>query len=570
VRFERETSLPFLRSAAQALQAENARLRAKYAALLAEREKAATALREKAGLETRLQEAEAELAKVKQENQVLKEQLDLRVQALYGRKSERRPVGEPDPGFQTPEADGTGVAPVGDGANEPASGAGGSEQKTQEHARKKTRKAQSGHGPTPQPLLPREVVTNQLAGDALNCEHCGHTLEPLGNEAEEAELIAIEQRRIVLEQHLRAKYRCPCCHIGVVTAPGPAKLIAGGRYALNFAVEVAWMKYFAHLPLERQRQMMRHEGLLVTTATLFDQIDALATCLAPTYQAIWKFLQAEPVLRADETPWAVLSNGYTENDRFYAWCAVGAQYVGYQLLDTRSKDGAAAILGSFAGTLMVDGLTSYPAAAKAGPGAEPRFKVANCMAHARRKFVECEAHAPAESQFALKLFQDLYQIEREGKKPGADLGRLRDQKSRPLVDQLFTWAKEQQRRADILPSSNLAKALAYLLNHEQGLRVFLDEPAVEIDNNASERAMRSPVLGRKNHHGSRSHRGTEVAAILYTLVESAKRVGVPPKAYLEAAAEHALRKAGAILLPDEFKAQLDAAAQGVKEYANSS
>jgi len=244
--------------------------------------------------------------------------------------------------------------------------------------------------------------------------------------------------------------------------------------------------------------------------------------------------------------------------------------VGYQLLDNRSKDGAATILGSFAGTLMVDGLTSYPAAAKAGPGEEPRFKVANCMAHARRKWVECETQAPTESQLALKLFQDLYLIEREGKEPGADLGRLRDEKSRPLVDQLFNWAKEQQKRTDILPSSNLAKALAYLVNHEQGLRVFLDEPAVEIDNNSSERAMRVPVLGRKNHLGSRSSRGTEVAAILYTLVESAKRVGVPPKLYLEAAAEHALRKAGAILLPDEFKAQLDAAAEAVKASANPS
>ena len=65
------------------------------------------------------------------------------------------------------------------------------------------------------------------------------------------------------------------------------------------------------------------------------------------------------------------------------------------------------------------------------------------------------------------------------------------------------------------------------------------------------------MLGRKNHYGSRSRRGTETAAILYTLVESAKRVGVPPRAYLEAAAEHALRKAGATLLPDEFKRELD-------------
>jgi hypothetical protein len=65
------------------------------------------------------------------------------------------------------------------------------------------------------------------------------------------------------------------------------------------------------------------------------------------------------------------------------------------------------------------------------------------------------------------------------------------------------------------------------------------------------------VLGRKNSYGSRSRRGTETTAILYTLVESAIRVGVNPKAYLEAAAEHALSKTGAVLLPDEFKRQLE-------------
>ena len=104
-------------------------------------------------------------------------------------------------------------------------------------------------------------------------------------------------------------------------------------------------------------------AMKVTTATLFDQVDALATALTPTFLAIWQVLQAEAVLCADETPWAVLSNGHTANERFYAWCAVGSQYVGYQLLDCRSAEGAATVLGGFAGTLMVDGLTSYPAAA---------------------------------------------------------------------------------------------------------------------------------------------------------------------------------------------------------------
>ncbi len=114
----------------------------------------------------------------------------------------------------------------------------------------------------------------------------------------------------------------------------------------------------------------------------------------------------------------------------------------------------------------------------------------------------------------------------------------------------------------MLPSSLFAKALAYLLNHEAGLRVYLDDPAVPIDNNESEQAIRPTVLGRANYQGSRSRRGTEVQAILTTLVESAKRCGVPPEAYLLAAAEMALRQADAVLLPDELKRQLEAVRAG--------
>jgi len=385
--------------------------------------------------------------------------------------------------------------------------------------------------------------------------------EPHGTEAEEAELIGIEKRRIVLERHVRTMYSCKCGGC-LKTAPGPLKLIPGGRYALSFAIHVAFLKYFAHVPLQRQIHMMKHEGLRVTNAAMCDQLDALATALKATYDAIWKIIQSEAVLRADETPWAVMSNGHTENERFYAWVAVGMRYVAFRLLDTRSKDGAALVLGEFAGTLMVDGLTSYPAAAKGEPGQPPRFKVANCMAHARRYFVQCEDYCPVESAFAVALFRRLYEVEREGKEPGADLGALRNDKSRVLVDELFSWAKVQQELPNLLPSSGLAKALGYLVNHEAGLRVFLDDPEVPIDNNESERAVRGPVLGRVNYHGSRSRQGTEVAAIIYTLVESAKRCGVSPEAYLQAAAEMSLTRAGAILLPDEFKRQLDAVRDG--------
>lgn len=551
VKIAREKDISLVRTAAKSLQLENDRLlgEARAAALaMAElsarlgeaealgRQQAEAARQQEEALqqqaevarqhEAKLKELQDEVTRLELELRTVQEQLDMRIKELYGRSTERRPLDDP-----------------------PAEDAPAKE--------KPARKARTVHGRTAQPRLPTDEVTSKLVGKELVCKGCGGQLQPIDKLVETAKLIALEKRRIVLETHLRTVYKCECCAC-LKTAPGPLKLVAGGRYALSFSVSVAYQKYFAHLPLERQRQMMAHEGLQVTTATLFDQLDALATTLKNTYDAIWKLIQQEKVLRADETPWAVMSNGYNDNERFYAWVVVGGTYVAFRLLDTRSKDGAAEVLGSFGGTLMVDGLTSYPAAAKGKPGEPLKFICANCNAHSRRKFVECEKYWPKESAYAVGIYRKLYDIEREGKKPGADLGALRQEFSKPLMDELFTWAKQQQKRTDIPAGSGLAGALGYLVNHEVGLRVFLDDPAVPIDNNESERAVRPLVLGRVNFGGSRSRRGTEVAAILYTLVESAKRCGVSPEDYLYAAAEHALSAAGAVLLPDEFKRQLEA------------
>lgn len=536
--YSQERDVPFLQGAAQSLHDENARLRkeqarqqAAFEARIAELEAAKDAAeRTAAQRQEEIDRQQAELSRLEQELAALKELLEQRTRALFGKSTERRPAAE---------AAAQAVA-----------------------REKKPRKARKGHGPTKQPRLPVVEVVHGLVGEKLNCDACGGQMKPVDTLAEATELIALEKRKLVLERHLRTVYACTCGEC-LKTAPGPLKLIPGGRYDLGFTVHVAYQKYFAHLPTERQAKMFGHDGLAVTAATLCDQLDALATALAPTYEALWKALQAETVLRADETPWAVLSNGFNPNEQFYAWVAVGTKYVAFRLLDTRSADGAASILGNFAGTLMVDGLTSYPAAAKGKPGEAPKFQVANCHAHARRKFVELEKHWPAESAHVIGVYKQLYDIEREGRSlPPAELLALRQVKSKPLLDGLFDWAREQQQRQDVLPSSGLAKALGYLLNHEAGLRVFLDNPAVPIDNNESERAVRPTVLGRANYQGSRSRRGTEVHAILATMMESAKRCGVPPEAYLQAAAEQALMQAGAVLLPDEFRAQLEAVAAG--------
>ena len=120
--------------------------------------------------------------------------------------------------------------------------------------------------------------------------------------------------------------------------------------------------------------------------------------------------------------------------------------------------------------------------------------------------------------------------------------------SRLFIEQLKAWAEQQT----ALPRSALAEALGYLLGNWNGLTAFLADPLIPLTNNRTERALRGVVLGRKNHYGSRSVRGTQVAAIMYSLIETCILCGVDPEEYLRSTARAALREPGVAILPQGF------------------
>ena len=175
----------------------------------------------------------------------------------------------------------------------------------------------------------------------------------------------------------------------------------------------------------------------------------------------------------------------------------------------------------------------------------------------RRKFFDIQEFFPSQTKEILDLIGELYAVEADAPTgpPGDELRtKYRDEKSRELVKRIQTWLLSTR----ALPESSLGKAIAYARSMWAGLVRFLDDARIPLDNNAAERAMRGPVIGRKNHYGSKSRRGTEVAAILYSLVESAKLNAIPAESYLEAAAEAGLR-GDRIPLPHEMRAALEAA-----------
>lgn len=454
---------------------------------------------------------------------LLKEQLAAMQQAIFGRSSERRPSGS--------EAKDT-----------------------------KPKEPRKGHGPRPQPRLPIEVVTHTLPEEERVCPFCGGQLKEWAGQFEESEEITVVGVEYKIVKHRRQKLVCDC-DTQVVTAPGPVKLIRGGRYSIDFAVHVAESKYLDHLPLERQVRAMGRAGLEIDSQTLWDQIEILARHLEPTYRALCRKVMESEVVYADESRWQVMSR--QGSTRWWTWCVASDEVATYRIARSRGAKVAREIFEGFGGVAMVDGYGAYQSlekATRAGPG--PRITWAHCWAHVRRKFLEAEDSNSELSTIAVDLIGELYAIEREVPAIGPGMPedererrlnlrrKLRDEKSRPKVRELRDWALEV--RGSVLPQSKLGKAIGYMLNLWGGLTVFLDDPRVPLDNNAAERALRGVVVGRKNHYGSRSKRGTEVAALFYTLLETAKLSDVDPRTYLKQAAVRAIKDPGAVTLPQDL------------------
>jgi transposase len=418
-----------------------------------------------------------------------------------------------------------------------------------------TEKPRRGHGPRSQPDLPIEILSHTLPEEDRKCSICGKVLVEMGEQAEESEEITVVGVEYKILKHRRQKYRCQC-NEQVMTAPGPVKLIPGGRYSIDFAVQVAESKYLDHLPLERQSRAMERAGLHVDSQTLWDQIQALAKHLEPTYEALCTRVLDAGVVYADETFWR--NHEGKDTSRWWTWCAASDEIATYRMLSSRSKKAAGTVLEGFEGIVMTDGYGAYQALERAGPN----LHLAHCWAHVRRKFLEAEDAYPELSEHAVKQIGKLFKIEKEVPqlRPGADddergdimklRRQLRQERSKAIVNNLLEWALEHRGR--VLPKSKMGKAIDYTLKLWKGLTRFLEDPRIPLDNNAAERALRGVVVGRKNHYGSRSKRGTEVAALFYTLFETAKLSQIDPRAYVTRAATLATQNPGAVTLPSDI------------------
>jgi transposase len=382
--------------------------------------------------------------------------------------------------------------------------------------------------------LPEHLHRNeQVLSPGEECSACGGSLKTLGEDVtEELEYVP---GRFVVNRIIRPRMACSCCE-AICQSPMPSRPIEKGRPGPGLLAHVLVNKYSDHLPLYRQSQIFERDGVDLDRSTLANWVGKSAALLEPLAEAIQRHVLSGGAIFADDTPVNMLSPGAgkTKTARLWAyarderpWASQSPPAAFYRFSRDRKGEQPTEHLKDYTGWMHADGYSGFNELYRSG-----RIREVACMAHIRRKFVDVfKSQGSAIAEEAIKRIAALYGIEKEvrGQSP-EDRAALRQEKSKPLLDDLESWLGTQLPK--ISGKSELAKAIRYALTRIKKLRPYLNHGSLEIDNNCAERSMRCVALGRKNWLFMGSEGGGKSAAIAYTLIETAKLNGVDPQAWL--------------------------------------
>ena len=382
--------------------------------------------------------------------------------------------------------------------------------------------------------LPRIHVT--ITPEDSNCPCCRAPMHVIGEDtAERLDVIPAQFRVIVTH---RPKFACRVCEQAVMQAPAPERLIKGGLPTEAMVACILVAKYAWHLPLYRQSQMLRGQGLDITRSTLAFWVGYAAVELKPIYLRLRELILASGKIAVDETVAPVLDpgRGRTKQGYFWAvarddrsWGGTDPPAIAYSYAPGRGAVHALKLLEGYRGIVQCDGYAAYKSIADAAPG--EAITLAFCWAHLRRRFFDIAkgGNAPIASE-ALERIAALYAIEKTIRGVGAaERRRVRQDKSKPLVASLKTWFEHQLAR--VSAKAPIAEEIRYGLNHWDGLSRFLEDGRIELDTNIVERGIRPVVLNRKNALFTGHDHGAENWACIASLVETCKLNDVDPQAY---------------------------------------
>jgi transposase len=423
--------------------------------------------------------------------------------------------------------------------------------------------AHARHKPARRPLpehLPRERV---VVPPPATCRCCGGSrLAKIGEVV--TETLDVVPRRWFVRQTVREKFTCRDCE--TISEPAaPFHVIPRGRIGASLLAMILFEKYGCHQPLNRQSERYAREGVDLDLSTMADHVGAGTAALAALHELIRVHVLAAERLHGDDTTVPVLAKGktitgrlwaYVRDDRPFGQGQTGPPAALFHYSRDRRGEHPERHLEGYTGILQADAYGGfgglYTPTRTGGAVSE-----ALCWAHARRKFFELADLARAGKAppaplavEAVGQIDAIFAHERDinGWTAANRLAHRRAHEA-PLVAAFEVWMKHE--RPKLSRHAEVARAMDYMLKRWPAFTRFLDDGRICLTNNAAERALRGIALGRKSWLFVGSDRGGLRAAVMYTLIGTAKLNDIDPQAWLadvlERIAEHPLQRLSELL-----------------------
>ena len=384
-------------------------------------------------------------------------------------------------------------------------------------------------GPRDQSHLPvHEELYDLLEGEKF-CATCGLPFEEMPD-TEDSSLIETREVRGYTRRIRRKKYRptCRCAgNKGIITAPGPAKLIPRCRYGASVWIHILIRKYRLQIPVDRILKNLALHGLSIPKGSVGDGLKRLAPLFDPIYEALGARSREACWWQADETRWNVFETTKSKSTfRWYLWVFASAESVVYVIDPTRSTEVIESHLGTvIEGILLVDRYSAYKAYARRHDG----IILAFCWSHARRDFREAALKYELIGEWAeawVQRINELFHLNALRLQYAAGSSGFR--RADALLQEAAERMKGTLEAERKLPRQHHAQkdVLNSLANHWQGLTVFLRHPHIPMDNNGSERILRNPVVGRKNYYGSVRQWSARFTAAMFSIFETLELWGI--------------------------------------------
>jgi len=452
----------------------------------------------------------AENERLRAENKLLRDKVDLLVRRVFGSSSEKL---DPD---QLLLDLGAGEEPGFD--EEPAAGDEAAPAPRKKRAAKRDR-------------LPDGLPEERTVIDPPEVAACPEEWRLIGSE--ETVKLDVEPMRFKKVVTERRKYVRRDGVGAPVIAPAPEQLIPGSFASASLLARICTGKFADHLPLYRQEQIFARENIILPRKTLCGWVWRTANWLRIIYEGMRQEVFEAAYLQADETPIRYIcpGNGKTKTGYLWVYLAPG-RGVFFEWHASRGSECLEDTLGAFDGTVQTDGYAAYESH-NGGREDGRKLKLGNCWAHARRGFFRAQDES-ALAKAVLKDIQELYRVEAELRDAGAGADQRearRRAESAPMLAALK--AKLEDHRPHHLPRSLTGKAVSYALERWDGLTMYVGNGEMEIDNNLVENAIRPSAIGKKNWLFFGSESGGWQNAVMYTAVQNCKMHGINPEEYLK-------------------------------------